>query len=98
MSDEIRNCKHCGKPFTVMKNGGGKKFCSKACQVEHNKAGAAERWRKVYKEKARQKRLEAEKAEANKPESLSEVQKKAQAAGMSYGKYMLALQMGRIGG
>ena len=98
MSDEIRSCKHCGKSFTVMKNGGGKKFCGKACQVEHNKAGAAERWRTVYKEKARQKRLEAEQAEANKPESLAEVQKKAQAAGMSYGKYMLALQMGQIGG
>lgn len=96
MSDEIRNCQHCGKPFTVMKNGGGKKFCSRACQIEHNKAGATERYHKA-KEKAKQKRLEEELAKANKPESLAEVQRKAQAAGMSYGKYMLAQQMGQIG-
>lgn len=97
MSDEIRNCKYCGKPFTVMKNGGGKKFCSKACQVEHNKAGASERWYSVYKERRRKERMAAEQAKVSKPESLDEVQKKAQAAGMSYGKYMLARQMGQIG-
>ena len=57
MSDVIRSCQLCGRPFTVMKNGGGKKFCSKECQIEHNKAGATERWHKVYKERARQKRL-----------------------------------------
>ena len=33
----------------------------------------------------------------NKPESLAEVQRKAREAGMSYGKYMLARQMGQIG-
>ena len=98
MSDEIRNCLRCGKPFTVMKNGGGKKFCGKTCQVEHNKAEATERWHKVYKERARKRRLAAKQEEVSKPESLEEVQRKAQAAGMSYGKYMLARQMGQIGG
>lgn len=97
MSDEIRKCQHCGKPFTVMKNGGGKKFCSKICQVEHNKSGASERWYNVYKERRRRERLAAEQAKINKPESLDEVQRKAQAVGMSYGKYMLAKQMGQIG-
>lgn len=101
MSDEIRSCQLCGKKFTVMKNGGGKKFCSKACQVDHNKATATERWHNVYKERARQKRMEAkqdvEKVKVSKPESLAEVQRKAQAAGMSYGKYMLAMRMGQIG-
>ena len=97
MSDEIRQCQHCGKPFTVMKNGGGKKFCNKACQIEHNKNGASERWYNVYKERQHKERLAAEQqAKANKSESLDEVQKKARAAGMSYGKYMLAKQMGQI--
>lgn len=96
MSDEIRSCQHCSKRFQVMTNGAGKKFCCKACQIEHNKAGASERWYKVYKEKRRRERLEAEMAKANKPESIAEVQRKAQAAGMSYGQYMLARQLGRI--
>lgn len=96
MSDEIRNCKHCGKPFTVMKNGGGKKFCSKTCQVEANKAGATERWHNCYKERRQKERMAAELEKKNKPESLAEVQKKAQAAGLSYGQYMLQRQLGRI--
>ena len=96
MSDEIRNCLRCGKPFTVMKNGGGKKFCGKACQLEHNKAGATERWHKVYKERRRKERMAAEQEKKNRPESIAEIQRKARAAGLSYGQYMLQRQLGRI--
>ena len=97
MSDEIRSCQQCGKPFTVMKNGGGKKFCSRDCQIEHNKEKATERWHNCYKERRRKERMAAEQEQKKKPESLAEVQRKAQAVGLSYGKYMQALRMGQIG-
>lgn len=94
MSDIIRKCKYCGKEFTVMKTG-GKKYCSKECQKEINKPLAAERWRNSYKEKRRREREKKKETIPGKMESIAEIQRKARAAGMSYGKYVLTMERGR---
>lgn len=94
MSDIIRTCKYCGKEFTVMKTG-GKKYCSKECQKEINKSLASERWYNSYKGKRRREREKKKETTPKKMESIAEIQRKARAAGMSYGKYVLAIEKGR---
>lgn len=97
MKGEERVCLRCNKKFILLKDGAGKKFCSKFCQVQHNRELARIRYYNTGKKRKRKKE-EPVQQEQKTIETIAEVQRKAQAVGMSYGKYMLALQMGQIGG
>ena len=95
MSGMIRKCLQCGKEFTVMQNGAGKKYCCKEHWREHAKADATLRWHNTYKPAREKKKAQA--VPVRKADDIADIQRKARAAGMSYGKYVLAQQMGQIG-
>ena len=85
-------CAECGKPFTT--NGSNHKYCSKSCSLKVQRAKSRE-WLNEYKRQLReeQRRL----ISPYKPrETIEEVVAKANAAGMSYGKYV-AQQMEKEG-
>lgn len=100
---EQRTCKFCGKQFVPLINGAGRKYCSIACGNLQNRALETKRKARL-REKAKAERLAAPAAVKEKPkrqrvrketnaDRIKELNKQALAAGMSYGKYVLKLQM-----
>lgn len=85
-------CQECGKPYI------GRRRDSVTCSPECNSIRNRRRVRETgayYREKYRAERLLQEEKERQKKkiESIDQVQKKAQAMGMSYGKYLAYMQI-----
>lgn len=82
---EIRLCEHCGAEFsTEMVR---KRFCSEECRKKsYNQNGAV-----IYRE---QKRLLA-RQKKNKKDSITDIQRAAQAENMTYGQYVARMEMRR---
>lgn len=80
-------CAVCGEVF--MKHSGGQKCCSPACSRENQKRREA-MWREVKAPKPEPK------TKVPCRESIADICKKAQAVGMTYGKYLEARANGRI--
>jgi hypothetical protein len=84
-------CEECGKPYIAGRR--DSVTCSRECNYERNKRRVRDRGA-YYREKYRAERiLQEEKAKRKKKkiESIDQIQKKAQAMGMSYGQYMAQL-------
>ncbi len=86
-------CQECGKTYIAKRC--DSVTCGRECDYERNKRRVRENGA-AYREKYRAERL-LQKELANrkkaKVESIDQVQKKAQAMGMSYGRYLAYMQM-----
>ena len=80
-----KKCGWCGKAFETGRN--NQFYCSAECSQARKKQTRIE-W----------KTKEAARPKARYVESLAEINQKARDAGMSYGKYMLERQCGRVYG
>jgi len=95
-SDPVRIekvCQECGKVYIAKRC--DSVTCGRECNYERNKRRVREAGA-VWREKARAERLlqrEKPKPKKKKIESIDEIQKKAQAMGMSYGKYLAYLEI-----
>ena len=84
-------CQECGGQYIAKRH--DSVTCSAKCNAERNKRRVRE-YGAVYREKMRaEKLLLKEQPKQEKVESIDEVQKKAQAMGMSYGKYLAYMQI-----
>lgn len=86
-------CEECGKPYIGKRR--DSVTCSTECNILRNKRRVRDRGA-YYREKYRAERLlQEEKAKRKKEqiESIDQIQKKAQAMGMSYGKYLAYMQI-----
>lgn len=81
-------CGICGKQF--LKNSNGHKYCSAPCALKAQRAKNRE-WLRAYKQRLREEHYLA--SSTLKPrETIEEVVAKANAAGMSYGKYVAMIR------
>lgn len=80
-------CGICGKQF--LKNSNGHKYCSAPCALKAQRAQNKE-WLRAYKQRLREEHYLAS-STLKATETIEEVVAKANAAGMTYGKYV-ALQ------
>lgn len=87
-----RHCEFCGKDFVTDR--ANRKYCPE-CSYEVTKAqtkASAKRCRERIKEQKKEEERLAEKKPVS--ESIEEIQRRARAAGMSYGQYVL--MMGKV--
>lgn len=86
MAERIEaTCEACGKIF--VKNTYNQRYCCPACQRTGTRMKAREYQRELYAKKRQ--------AKKKKPPSLTEINQKARATGMTYGKYM-AKEYGKL--
>lgn len=86
-TERVHLCEVCGKPF--IKKSGNAKYCSAPCKRKVEREQNRE-WLRAYYRRLREERQIAQ--SVLKPrETIEEVVEKANAAGMTYGKYV-ALQ------
>ena len=84
-------CQECGKPYIARRH--DSVTCGRECNAERNKRRVRETGA-FYREKYRAERMLQEKRPKRKKiETIDQVQKKAQAMGMSYGKYLAYLEI-----
>ena len=84
-------CLECGKAYKAKRC--DSVTCSPECNTERNKRRSREQGA-VYREKMRAERLMLKAQPKPKPiETIDEIQAKAKAMGMSYGKYLAYVQM-----
>lgn len=107
--DKTRLCNVCGRPFMAYKNGAGYKYCCVACgekaHKEQARAAAAPQRAAAAERKAQRAAAKAagtyEKRTYNKKskkplsnmDEINRINNEALAHGMSYGKYVLMLEM-----
>jgi hypothetical protein len=79
-------CEICGKIFLT--NRSTNKTCSKECYYERQKKLKKEQYYRNKEAKKNNEPTKPKKTKQKRIESLTEVQRKAREAGMTYGKYM----------